>query len=62
VQIASIMDEQVCSAYYLISEKVMQNYTQNECMLDVIIVAEFNKHGAPLNWCKYLITEIYRNV
>jgi hypothetical protein len=58
VLIAPIKDEQVFMACYLIVRKVMWNYTRNECTLDVIIVAEFSKNGAPLNWCKYLLTKM----
>ena len=38
--------------------KVRKNYTKNKCTLDAIAVAEFKKNGAPLNWCKYLLTEM----
>jgi hypothetical protein len=43
-------------ACYLIVGKVMKNYMKNECTLDAIAVVEFNKNGAPLNWCKYFLT------
>jgi hypothetical protein len=58
VHIASIMDEQIMEFLLPYFQKVMQNYTRNECTLEVIIVAEFNKNSAPLNWCKYLLTEM----
>jgi hypothetical protein len=28
--------------------------------LDAIAVAEFSKNGAPMNWCKYLLTELFQ--
>jgi hypothetical protein len=53
-------DEQVCMACYLIVGKVMRKYTKGECTLDAITVAEFNKNGTPMNWCKYLLTEMFQ--
>jgi hypothetical protein len=43
---------------YLISGKVMKNYTKGECTLDAITVAEFTKNGALMNWCKYFLTKL----
>ena len=54
--IASIIEEKVQIDCYLILGKVMQKYTKGECTLDAIQVEEFNKNGAPMNWCKYLLT------
>jgi hypothetical protein len=53
-----INDEQVHCACYVIAGKVMKNYSRGECTLDTIAVVEFRKNGAPLNWCKYLLTEM----
>jgi hypothetical protein len=47
-------------AYYLIMGKVMCKYTKGECTLDTIAMAEFNENGAPLNWYKYLLTELFQ--
>jgi hypothetical protein len=36
----------------------MKKYSQGEYMLDAISMVEFYKVEAPLNWCKYLLTEM----
>jgi hypothetical protein len=36
----------------------MKNYTKGKCMLDAIFIIDFCKQGAPLNWCKYFLTEM----
>jgi hypothetical protein len=54
----TIMDEQVYKSFYLIVGKLMWNYTKNKCTLYSIIIEEFSKNGASLNWCRYLLTEM----
>jgi len=44
-----INDAHVIFYCYLIPSKVMKNYTKNECTLEMILVVEFTKNGAPLN-------------
>jgi hypothetical protein len=56
--IDQINDEKVCCACYIIVGKVMKNYSRGECTFNTIAVVEFSKNGAPLNWCKYLLTEM----
>jgi hypothetical protein len=45
-------------ACYLITGKVMKNFTRNKCTLDAIAVVEFTKNDTPMNWCQYLLQEM----
>jgi hypothetical protein len=38
----------------------MCKYTKGECTMDAIAVAEFRKNGAPMNWSKYMLTELFQ--
>jgi hypothetical protein len=55
-----IKDEKIWCACYIITGKVMKNYTRGECTLDAIAVAEFVKNGTRMNWCQYLLTEMFQ--
>jgi hypothetical protein len=60
VHIALINAKKVCMACYDIERKVMCKYMKEECTLDAITVEEFSKNGAPMNWCKYLLTKLFQ--
>jgi hypothetical protein len=38
----------------------MKNYTKGECTLDAIVLVKFLKNGARMNWCQYLLTEMFQ--
>ena len=44
---------------YLIAKKTMRHYSKGECTLDTISVAEHCIQGAQLNWCLFLLNELF---
>lgn len=46
-------------SYYLIASKTMRHYTKGECTLDTILVTEHYIQGAQLNWCTFLMNELF---
>ena len=46
-------------ACYLIASKTMQHYTKGECTLDTISIVEHCTQGAKLNWCSFVLKELF---
>ena len=46
-------------ACYLIASKTMRHYTKGECTLDTISIAEHCIQGAKLNWCSFVLKELF---
>ena len=46
-------------ACYLIASKMMRHYTKGECTLDTISIAEHCTWGAKLNWCSFVLKELF---
>lgn len=44
---------------YLIAGKTMRHYTKGKCTLDTISIAEHWVQGAKLNWCSFLLKELF---
>lgn len=44
---------------YIIVEKLMRHFSRNECTMDTISVAENCVQGAQLNWCSFLLQELF---
>lgn len=46
-------------SYYTIVGKLMQNFSRGECTLYTISVVKAYVQGMQLNWCRFLIHELY---
>jgi len=46
-------------AFHSIDGNIIRHYTKGECRLDVIFVVEACDHGEKLNWCSYMLNELF---
>ena len=46
-------------ACYLIASKTMRHYTKGECTLDTNSITEHCVEGTRLNWCSFLLKELF---
>lgn len=58
--IEPIKNPQIKFAVQIIAGKVMRHYVKGECTLYAISVAEFCNEGAEMNWCQYLLNELFQ--
>lgn len=46
-------------ACYIIMGKIMHHFSKNECTLDIILAVEQCIKGSQLNWCAFLLHELF---
>lgn len=59
VVIYLINDKMVIFFCCIIIGKVTQHYTKAKCTLDTISIVKFWVQGKSLNWCKFMLDEVF---